>query len=359
MKITLVNTTDKIGGAAVACNRLMQALNNSGVAAKMLVQTKTRDDLLVETTTTNNVKKAINFYRFAYERLVFTLYEKSKDLRFAFSLGNTGEDITKHQLIQNADLINLHFTSFGFLSLQSLKQIVALKKPLVWTLHDMWAFTGGCHYTGDCTAFETQCMKCPFLRKPAENDLSHKIWQKKRKLFHEANISFVASSQWLAETAKRSSLLRNFRIESIGIPIDTQEYKPMNQQDARITHKLPNDKQLILFAAMNIADRRKGYNYFVEAMQIMKKQHPETADKVELVVFGKSTAEALELLPFKTHNLTFLQTDLQIAEAFNAVDLFAIPSLQDNLPNIIMESLACGVPVVTVRGKYRCGSGAA
>lgn len=345
MKITLVSTFDKNGGAAVACNRLAHALANTDADVKMLVRDKNRPDDIVVTTTNSWIKKALNFWRFAYERFCFLFYEKSKEVRFAFSMANTGENIAKHSLIRQADVINMHWVHFGFLSLKSIEKLIALNKPIVWTLHDMWAFTGGCHYTGDCTAFKRVCGQCPYLKRPALTDLSNKIWNKKFEMLRNADVTFVASSKWLANTAFSSKLLKGFRIEAIPIPVNTDIFTPKPKDAVRKKLGLPQHKKLLLFGAMNVADKRKGFRYFLEALQILKKKKPEATKDLEIVLFGKSNQETVDLLPYPTKNLSFLNSDEKIAEAFNAVDLFTIPSLQDNLPNIIMESLACGTPV--------------
>ena len=131
MKIVLVSREDVHGGAAISCFRLLNALNNNGIAAKSLVQKKSSESEFVETTTKSFFKKLLNFYRFVFERLIFLLYEKSKEVRFAFNLGNTGENINNNLLIKEADLINLHWINMGFLSIKSIERIIKLNKPVV------------------------------------------------------------------------------------------------------------------------------------------------------------------------------------------------------------------------------------
>lgn len=350
MKIVLVSREDVHGGAAISCFRLLNALNNNGIAAKSLVQKKSSESEFVETTTKSFFKKLLNFYRFVFERLIFLLYEKSKEVRFAFNLGNTGENINNNLLIKEADLINLHWINMGFLSIKSIERIIKLNKPVVWTLHDMWAFTGGCHYAGECGNFKLNCGNCPFLKTPSKFDLSYNIHRKKLEILFKGNqkkIVFVASSNWLCEEARKSSLLKGYRIESIPIPVNTELFRPLDKQSVRKKYELENDRFFVLFAAMNINDKRKGFAYFLESLKIIKEKYPDLSNKLSLIVFGKSNEETLSQLPFPVKNFHFIRSQETITEIFSASDLFVIPSLEDNLPNIIMESLACGTPVVS------------
>jgi len=321
-------------------------LNSQNTSANLLVQKQQSNSTFVKSTTNSFIKTKLNFYRFAYERLLFAIKEKSKEVRFAFSLANIGEDISKNILIKQSDIIHLHWINFGFLSFRSLKKLFALNKPIVWTLHDMWTFTGGCHYGGDCIAYQTECSNCPFLKHPHNKDISNKLWHKKQQLYANKNITFVTCSNWLADIARSSSLLKHFRIESIPNPIDVSTYKPLDKQSLRNSMNLDNNKKYLLFGSMNIEDKRKGFNYLSQALEILNIKHPELKESIELIVFGKSNQSVFNTLPYKTNDLGMLKEENKIVEAYNVADLFILPSLEDNLPNTIMESLSCGTPVV-------------
>ncbi|MEN8119673.1 MAG: glycosyltransferase family 4 protein [Bacteroidota bacterium] len=348
MKVVLVNKSDRTGGAAVACRRLLNAINKDGVDVKLLVQEKNDEDLTVEATGTGFWKKKMNFLFFILERLYFLLYEASKEIRFAFSPAIAGENIHKNNLIKNANIVHVHWFNQGFLSLKNLKKLIALNKPIVWTLHDMWAFTGGCHYSGDCENYKVNCGNCPFIKKPSEKDLSYKILKKKKAILKGANIIFVTCSHWLKEKAKESSLLEGFKVVSIPNPIDQKQFYPMDKKRVREKLSLPNNKKLILFAAANVSDKRKGLSYLLKALGLMVKNNSKSVD-IEIVTFGKSDDAVFNNLPFEIHNLGVLSEVKKIAEAYNAADLFVLPSLEDNLPNTIMESLACGTPVLAFK----------
>lgn len=345
MKIVIINTSDNVGGAAIAALRLVKALRKQDIEVKMLVQNKTTNLDFIEGTSNNFFNKFKNFLYFAFERLIFKFHEKDKSVRFAFSLANTGEDISKHKFIKEADIIHLHWINFGFLSLKSLEKIFKLKKPIVWTLHDMWAFTGGCHYSYDCKKYETNCKNCSYyLKQPKEIDLSHNIFNQKIKLFRDYNINFITCSNWLKNTAKSSKLISKYKISAINNAINTDVFKPKDKIQARKKLNIPKNKKIILFGAMNISDERKGLKYLLKALVFLKKM-PNT-DNILILLFGKSTNDFIKQIPFQYHNIQFTNSQEEIINIYNSADIYIIPSIQDNLPNTIVESHCCGVPVV-------------
>ncbi|MEA5401747.1 glycosyltransferase family 4 protein [Arcicella sp. DC2W] len=347
MKITILSTFDTFGGASIAAFRLNKALNDNGLDSKMLVQDKKGKAPNVETIATNWFLKKVALARFAFDRYQFAFYEKSKAVRFIFSQAKIGVDISQNTLIQNTDIIHLHWINFGFLSLDSIQKLIATQKPIVWTLHDMWVFTGGCHYSRDCTHYQQSCGNCTeFLKNPSSTDLSNQVWKAKKTIFQNANITIVACSNWLAEKAKTSTLLEGKKIVSIPNPIDTSLFKPTEKAIAQQHFQLDNNKRYILFAAAKISDIRKGFIYFKEALEILKKEYSVDNKEVELIIFGQANANDFENLPFKVNVLGKLSDLSEIALAYSSASVFVVSSLEDNLPNTIMESLACGTPVV-------------
>ena len=346
MKVCLINASDKQGGAAVACNRLHKSLIDSKIDASFLVQKKQSLEPKIESTTNGRLKNWLNFYRFAAERLSYYFHEPTKEYRFLFSPATFGENISRHSAIQQADILHLHWINQGFLALSNIRQLVDLQKPIVWTLHDMWAFTGGCHYAGTCRKYQTKCHTCPLIKRPHKHDLSAKRWQAKLAMLNRANITFVTCSKWLAGEARQSSLLKNFRIESIPNPIDLNLFKPENQAITRRKLNLPLSKKIILFGAANVQDKRKGLKYFLRAMQLLAQNIPQAKQEIALLVFGKNESDFEKQLPFPVFSLSYISDIQTIVSVYNAADVFVLPSLEDNLPNTIMEALACGVPSV-------------
>ena len=178
MRVLIINTAERIGGAAIAANRLMEALKNNGIKAKMLVRNKQTDQVTVVA-----LKKSWRrIWQFTWERIVIWAANGFKRHNlFAVDIANTGTDITSLPEFRQADVIHLHWINQGMLSLKDIQRILASGKPVVWTMHDMWPFTGICHYSGECEKYTAQCHDCPLLLKPHHHDLSEKTFHKKQK----------------------------------------------------------------------------------------------------------------------------------------------------------------------------------
>ncbi len=346
MKVSLINTADNGGGAAVACKRLFKALQ-AKVQANMLVQYKSDAHHAIISVLKHKLDFIMAKLNFLRERIPFiAFYENNKAVRFAFSTANTGIDISKNRVIAQSDILHFHWINQGFLSLASLQKLMDLNKPIVFTLHDMWAFTGGCHYAGSCTYFMQQCGNCKFLVRPFGDDLSKKGWLLKQKLYsRNTNITFVACSDWMAQQARKSSLLYNFNIHTIPNPIDIKLYKPLDKNSIRKKWGLTADAKIILFGAANINDKRKGVAYLIEALEILKAKYT-SAHSIQIILFGKNKMLDTSTLAFPAQNLSTINSEQQLVEIYNLADVFVLPSLEDNLPNMVMEAMACGTPVV-------------
>jgi glycosyltransferase involved in cell wall biosynthesis len=209
----------------------------------------------------------------------------------------------------------------------------------------MWAFTGGCHYNQECDRYINCCGACPQLHSNKNWDISRWVWQRKAKAWQNLNLTIVTPSQWLAKCAISSSILQNQKIKVIPYGLETQTYKPIERHLARKILNLPNNKQLILFGAMNAtSDLRKGFHLLQLALKSLRQA--VCAEQFELVVFGASRPANEVDLSFKTHYLGRLSDDISLSLIYSSADVFVAPSIQDNLPNTVMESLACGTPCV-------------
>jgi glycosyltransferase involved in cell wall biosynthesis len=351
LKILLLNTDDFTGGAAIACRRLLKALRtHTDVQAQMLVQESKSGQEGVVQLNNSWISQKKAFLRFVAERLYFLFSEKSKEVRFSFNPAKFGTDISDNQYVTDSDIVHLHWINFGFLSIDSIKKLAQTQKPIVWTLHDMWAFTGGCHHSRECENYQKTCGNCEqFLKNPSSNDLSNQIWIAKMNAFSGANLTIITCSQWLGNRAKKSSLFQNIRVESIPNPIDAQVFQPMDKTLARKAFNLSENKKYILFAAMRVDAVGKGFTYFQNALSILDVrlsniEHQES--DIEIIIFGQAQVSDFESLPFKVNMLGRLSDLETIAKAYSAASVFVIPSLEENLPNTIMESMACGTPVV-------------
>ena len=347
MKITLVNKDDFGGGAAMACLRLFKALKANDLDVSMLVQRKTVPDESVKSTVHNKFDKYRSDFNFLYERLSFILKERDKSVRFAFSQANAGSDIVDEDDIKNADLLHLHWVNGGFLSLDNINSLLKLNKPVVWTLHDMWPFTGGCHYSGDSERFLNECGNCHFLKHPSPNDISHTGWSKKQAIYNSnPKITFIACSNWMRDMALKSSLLRGNEVITIANPIDVDIFSKQDKSLSRQKWGVPVDAKVILFGAANINHTRKGINYLIEALHKIRETESNMNQVIQVVMFGKSKDFDFKRIPFTVISLPIINSESDIAEIYSLADVFVLPSLEDNLPNMAMEALSCSTPVV-------------
>ena len=314
MKILILNTAEHTGGAAVAANRLLRALLRQGVSALMLVRDRATDDPAVVSLDRGAVRRWLNFLCFVWERLVIYLCNR----------------LSKRNLFQVSIAKNQ-----GFLSLDEIARIIASGKRVVWTLHDLWPATAICHYPGDCVKYRTDCSACPMMSENPLVDLAKRVARRKGKIDWR-RVTFVGCSEWIARTARESVWLREARFVSIPNPIDTTLFRPIDRREARQRLGLPEGKRLILFAAAKLSDTRKGAAFLLEACRLL-------AAEME------GELEIMALSPVPVRALGYISGAAELAVAYSCADLFVIPSLEDNLPNTIMEAMACGTPCVGFR----------
>ncbi len=339
MNVLILSTHDQQGGAAIAAYRLLDALNKNGFDANMLTIDKKSDNPKVIEVGNSLLNKG----RFVAERgAIFIHNNFSKKNLFDISIANTGVSITNHPAFKKADIIHLHWINQGMLSVREIGKIVASGKKIVWTMHDMWPFTGICHHARDCKQFETGCGLCPYLNNPSKNDISYYIYLKKQAAYSLGNIHFVACSNWLKELALKSKLTNGHKVTAIANPIDTEVYSPKDKVAVRNRMNLPLHKKIILFAAAKVSDKRKGIDYLIEASKIIAQQNNNNC---LFLIAGGNREEIVEQLALPAISVGYVTSD-KMSNLYNAADLFVTPSLQENLPNTIMESMACGTPCV-------------
>lgn len=240
------------------------------------------------------------------------------------------------------DIINLHWITRGFMPIEL---IGTLDVPVVWTIHDMWAFTGGCYYSGDCYRYQQQCGSCFKLGSQNPRDLSFKILERKRNAWSTANLNIVSPSNWLAQAALDSSLFQKKRVDIIPYPIDVSTFRRRNKDDVRKELNLPCDKALLLFGAKDVGDERKGFHLLKQAISLLDGHH----HKLELVVFGNAEPVLFEDIELKVHYLGSVTDDVTLAKIYSAADIYIACSLEDNLPNTVIEASCCGTPCVAFK----------
>lgn len=344
MNVLIINTSEKTGGAAVASNRLMNALNNNGVKARMIVRDKETDEITVAPV--GHPWRAQ--WAFLWERLCIYMHLHFKrEHLFEIDIANAGMDITKTRYFKEADIIHLAWINQGFISLKGIRKILDSGKPIVWTMHDMWPATAICHYTRGCKYYQSACHDCRLLPDGgSSHDLSSKVWRKKHAIIHDHTINFVSCSRWLQRQAEQSGLFRHQSVTTIPNPINTHIFQPADKEEARKHMHLPTGKRIILFVSQKVTDERKGMKYFIEATEKMIAADPTLKDTTAVAIMGGHGEEIASQLPLQAYPLGYVSDDRAIVDAYNSADVFVLPSLEDNLPNTIMEAMACGVPCV-------------
>ncbi len=341
IKVVHLSTLDRVGGAARAAYRLHRALLKEGLHSRMLVSrlSEINDETVIPTKKSFFGKILSRFPEI--DQLPLRLYQPRPATAFSTNLFQQFK-VKKQKILAQADIIALYWTGYSFLTP---KQLTQFHKPLIWRLSDTWPLTGGCHYPGTCTRYEKDCGFCPQLGSKHKRDLSHFIWRKKKQHWEKIALTIVAPSHWIADRARKSSLFYNKIIKIIPTGVEINIFRPHDKQTARRLLGMKADKKYILFGAVKAtSDARKGFIYLQQALQILKTQL--IAEQVEIIIFGASEPLKIPDFGFVTHYQGVLQDEVSLALLYSAADVFIAPSLEDNLPNTILESMACGTPVV-------------
>lgn len=344
MKVCLLSSSDGMGGGAFhATYRLHQGLLKIGINSKMLVGTKTRDNTTIIPLGESRIEKFLSKSIPAILDPIPLNFFHSKRQFTPYSLSWV-PDIIESKIDRMAvDILNLHWICNGYLQIETLHKF---KKPLVWTLMDMWPFTGGCHYSQQCQSYKTTCGSCPQLNSSKDCDISRWVWQRKLKAWESLNLTIVSPSSWLAECASQSSIFKNRRIEVIPFGLDINVYKPIERHIARKILNLPMNKQIVLFGAISaIQDPRKGFLLIQKALQSLGKSE-KWQNQIEVVIFGSSEPEYSTELGFNYSYLGRVYDDVSLSLIYSAADVTIVPSTQEAFGQTASESLACGTPVV-------------
>ncbi|MEM7556881.1 MAG: glycosyltransferase family 4 protein [Cyanobacteria bacterium P01_A01_bin.84] len=326
------------GGGAVSMYRLHSVLREVGVDSRILCRMKTIDSPYVQ-----EIKRGLKSK--ILEKLLKQLTSKIlslNDIHLIYSL-----NIKQHEFYVNSDVLHVHGTHSEFLNYLTLPTLTK-NKPTVFTLKDMWALTGHCGYSYDCERWKIGCGQCPYpeTHPPIKRDSTRLEWKLKDWVYRQLNLSLICPSQWLTDLAKQSPLLNRFPIHHIPHGIETEIFQPFEKQESRLQLGIPLDKKVLLFAAVDFGDYRKGGDLLVEALKSLP---ASLKSDTILLVFGKETKELMEPDTFSmpVYHLGYLSDKHTKALAYSAADLFLFPSRADNFPNVALESLACSTPVVS------------
>jgi glycosyltransferase involved in cell wall biosynthesis len=346
MRVLHIATFDR-GGAGRSALRLHESLLACGQESSLLLCKKAEESDRVHCMASDVAALATRQSILFDEFQIWYINENRTELSNTyFSLNEQGIDISAHPWVQQADIINLHWVA-GFLSPSSIASLQRLGKPIVWTIHDQRPFTGGCHFSAGCEKFKTDCSGCPQL-DVNPFDLSRIQLADMIQTIQPREIMLVSPSKWLAELAGQSALFRESRIEVIPYSLDVQMFKPADKIAARQALGLATDRQYALLAADNVGEKRKGFKELCQAM-VEARKNPDfgklvAQEKFAVLCLGLPKAELSDLgVPVET--LGYVTDNEKVIWAYNAADFMVLPSLEDNLPNTVMEAMSCERPV--------------
>lgn len=346
-KVIFLSRSDLRGGAAIVTYRLMMAMRDLGVDARMLVCEKLSDSPYVDYC----APKWKIQYSFLKERLeVFAKNGFDRATLFKVDPATEGLPVWRHPWVKDADAILLGWVNQGMVSLKGVERLSEMGKPMVWTMHDMWNMTGICHHAGDCKGYLNECGDCPFLGKMrGRNDMSSKTWKRKKMLYARVGIRFVAVSSWLAGKAADSALLRDRMVEVIPNPF------PIHEGASGRRERKPGDPVRIIFGAARLDDPIKGLPVLKMALRKLKDHHPEEAAGMELVTFGTfKNPESGEGFAIPHRHLGILSGEDAIRKAYEECDIVVSSSDFETLPGTLIEGQAYGcIPVAFDHGGQR------
>lgn len=344
MRILHLNTMLN-GGAAIAAQRLHKKLNNKGIESRFLYKTgSTSDPSYIKWNWQKRdfLTRRKRKYLYHLERTYKQKYiiEDSKEFE-QFNLSMQAEGVRLKDINYHPDLINLHWIA-GMFNYSHFFSSIPKHMPIVWTLHDMNPFTGGCHYSGTCDKYLYRCGDCPQLNASSVHDLSYKVFEDKYRCYREffnKRICIVSPSSWLKKIAESSRLLEGYDVHCIPNGLDTSKFKPHDRLIARDVLDIPGDAKVLLFVSEDIENKRKGIDLLMDALKRFKNHQ-------NLILLTIGRGEPYLNYPGKHIHVGYLEMEEIMSMVYSAADLFIAPSREDNLPNTALESIACGTPVI-------------
>lgn len=343
MKITHLSTYDVAGGAARAAYRLHVGLRSAGQDSRMLVLFKSSSDpTVIEFDPPRDIPTRIRrgwSRRLIERRARNAVKRKIGATTFSDDLSQHGADVLRR--LPETDVLNLHWVA-GLFDYQSFFRRLPQDLPIVWTLHDMNAFTGGCHYDEGCDKFTKECGACPQLHSSNQADLTRHVWHRKRNAFATLaadRLQIVTPSRWLGGQVNRSSLFSRRAVTVIPNGIDVESFRPRDRFLAREKYDIPQNAKVLLFVADSTAEKRKGLGILREALAAL-----DDSEEYFFVAIGRELKD--QGLRGACKLIDYLADEQALSSVYSAADVFVIPSLQDNLPNTAIEAVACGTPVI-------------
>jgi glycosyltransferase involved in cell wall biosynthesis len=339
MKVLHICYTDNIGGAAKAALRFHYALKKNSIDTTMLVYKKTLNDpSIIEMS--NLTEKIFAYVGYYFQLHLISLFKNRKGNDFSI-LSFPNKILLKRINKIDPDIVHFHYLGPGIISIEGLSLI---KQKVVWTLHDSFIFTGGCHTTYDCLGYQNSCGACNYLKSERENDISKKLWKKKFKYLHDyGNINLTAPSNWMKICAESSSIFKNRNVTCIPNLIDTEIYIAKSKEESKLSMGVSSNVKIVTAGGSNFdLDQNKGLNYFLESLRHLN----YLKSNLQIFIFGTKRTGIIEFEGFTINYLGYLNNQDDLVNLFSASDVVVVPSKQESFGQVAIEAMSCGTAVV-------------
>ncbi|NWJ51802.1 MAG: glycosyltransferase [Bacteroidetes bacterium] len=334
IKVLHISAADPYTGAGGAALKLHLSLLRNDIDSRLLfLKDPCNESKEVFSFVDNIFKRCLRFVYTTLDRLPTWFYRKRSEQ--IFSPGIFGLSLLSHPMFIWADIIQFHWVNHGFVNINELRK---LNKPIFWTMHDMWAFTGGCHYAMFCEKYKTSCGKCPILKSTTKHDLSYWVLRNKQKKIPVDRIKWIAISSWMADLASKSNLLKDATINIIYSGIDSKIFAPKNKDSARKDLMLPLNKRIILLGADNLLSPFKGIQFSLDALRLIDSEYI-------IVTFGNGQIPKEQLSQTVIH-MGYISDHQKLASLYSAADLFLATSVAEAFGMTVAEAQCCGTPVI-------------
>lgn len=363
MKILILNTHNPLKAAGIVALDLFNQLKGNGHEVKLLVNSYDKDYpegiISLVSFLAAGWKLGLGKIEWRLNKLkeILKIKEKIKsdsDYSF-FQLDEKRQIYRTNRILKVAgnkpDIVIILFAK-GFINVKNIYELYTkTHAKLFWLMYDMAAFTGGCHYAWECEGYINSCGNCPGLYSSDPYDISYKNLKYKQEFLDKTDIQIIAASEWQYKQVKMSTLFKNKPIHKILIAIDSYVFKPVDKVKLKMAMKLTANKKIIFFGAVGLTEKRKGMPYLIESLnklkEIIKNTESDLGNNILLLVAGKGFKSIVDLLPFESHYLGYLDNNYGIASAYQVADVFLCPSIEDSGPMMINQSIMCGTPVVS------------
>jgi glycosyltransferase involved in cell wall biosynthesis len=336
MKILHIVSGNLSGGAARGAYWLHLALVELGIDSSILTDSKViPGDNLIKTIRPIKINRLKYFIKKNLYYLIYSLLYAKRN-KIIFSSGLIGFSFLKTKEYEEADILHYHWINNDFINIKHLKKA---KKPIIWTIRDMWPMTGGCHYSLGCNKYKVRCGECPQLKSKFNYDLSRLVLNRKKRYLPK-EMKIVGISNWITDEAKSSYLFKDFDIRMFGNNINTDDFFPVDKEVSRKLLGIKTNKQIILVGANSLNSFYKGFDKFLEAIKFLNK------DKYCLYFFGALDKEIADNIGFEYKSFGYLHDIISLRLVYSCADVFIAPSIMEAFGKTIAESMSCGTPVV-------------